>query len=369
MQDTNLPINHNPQQIGISFLGDISLNDEYNELYQRRTRPFDEVREILGSSDLVVGNLECMARGNKGENVLKKPRLKTEQETLNYLMDLNLGLACLAHNHVYDNLEDGFCATTDFLLGHNIKYTGASISSQPIDPFIFSNNGVSVAILNYVTKDTNPNIPPKANVFPNWFSLDKASLDIKALKEYVDHVVLSVHWGGIMEGALLPEPNLVQLAHELINAGADLIVGHHSHTLQPFEIYKGKYVFYSLGNFCFSNIISDGKLYERDQKRGNESIILKVLFTSRDYSIFTYPITNEKHYIKLGSIKSTATLPDIRAKRFWYNTALAWNTYFLYEKKIYPILLFFFGKGRNPFRQLAKVKPTSIIKHLKRKVL
>ena len=112
----------------ITFLGDISLNDKYNYLYKNGEKPFESLKDILFGSDFVVGNLECLAKGDKGENLLKRPRLKTNLETLNYLKDLNLGLALLAHNHTYDNLEDGFLKTINFLKGNSIAYIGAGLS-------------------------------------------------------------------------------------------------------------------------------------------------------------------------------------------------------------------------------------------------
>ena len=84
----------------ISFLGDISLNNGYNNLYSERKKPFKKVYNILNDSELVIGNLECLAKSEQGENLLKKPRLHTNLETLNYLKQINLNLALLANNQV-----------------------------------------------------------------------------------------------------------------------------------------------------------------------------------------------------------------------------------------------------------------------------
>ena len=260
------------------FLGDISLNGNYIQKNIENNNPFFV---DFSDSDYVVGNIECLAKGD-GENLLKKPRLKTSKATLSLLKNINLNVGLLAHNHVYDNLRKGFDDTIDFFVENNIKYLGASIESSLVEePVILKNNDTSVCLLNYVTRDTNPNLPDDADVYLNWFDEEKVLADIKKYKYICDYVVLLLHWGGKMEGAMLPNFDQDGLAHRLVDAGADLIVGNHSHTIQPYEIYKNKYIFYSLGNFCFSDDISnDGKcLISMDLIRNRYS---RVLFVNLD---------------------------------------------------------------------------------------
>ncbi len=57
------------------------------------------------------------------------------------------------------------------------------------------------------------------------------------MRNKVDYIIVYPHWGGKMEGALLPDKELIPIAHKIIDAGADIIIGHHSHTIQPYEIY------------------------------------------------------------------------------------------------------------------------------------
>ena len=239
----------------LCFLGDISFNDIYQKMYQKGISPFSTLK--FGEVDYIIGNLECLAEGIEGENLLKNPRLKTSVETLNYLNDIGVDIVELAHNHIYDNLKSGFERTINFLDRNNIKYLGASqIKGYEREPIVLSKGKVSVCLLNYVTKDTNPSLPNNASVFLNWFDKDVVVNDIKVNKMRYDYVVLLLHWGGLMEGAMQPDFAQRGLAHDLIDAGADIIVGNHSHTIQPFEIYDNKYIFYSLGNFCFSDRVN-----------------------------------------------------------------------------------------------------------------
>jgi len=189
----------------------------------------------------------------------------------------------LANNHFYDNLEKDFQNTINFLEENSIYHIDSSITGNEGEPYIFEKKGIKVAVLNYVTKDTNPNLLNDAKVRPNWFYLKKVEEDIAKLKDKVDYIIVYPHWGGRMEGAKLPDRELIPIAHKIIDAGADLIIGHHSPTIQPYEIYKGKYIFYSLGNFCFSDLISDGRISYLERKRGLKGAIVSVVFTTQNY--------------------------------------------------------------------------------------
>lgn len=346
------------------FLGDISLNGNYNELYQNGIKLFVGIKDILFNSDFVVGNLECLAEGDKGENLLKNPRLKTDLKTLNYLKDINLGLALLAHNHVYDNLEDGFIKTINFLDENKIYHIGAALSPKEAEkPFIKVFNGENVCFLNYVTKDTNPSMPPDATVYLNWFEEHKVIKDIKKYKRTCDKVVLCLHWGGRCEGGYYPYWDQPIIAKKLIDAGADLIIGSHSHTFQPFEIYKGKYIFYSLGNFCFSDIYSDNKIIELDRKKRMKSAIISYNIIENKTQL--YPIDFEN----IKTIINDNIRRDInkRQKRFalMKNNRFLWSLYFLKYKFLNPVFFYFFGNDRKFWYQLNKLNIGKIRRFLK----
>lgn len=347
----------------ISFLGDISLNDNYIELYKKGYNPFESVDPILKNSDFVVGNLECMAKADMGENLLKQPRLTTTVETLNFLKNIYLKVACLAHNHAYDHLKDGFEKTVNFLDQNGIMHLGADYNIvEAGKPIILSDKEVSIAILNYVTSDTNPCLPSHSKVVLNFFDIEKCKIDIRELKYKVNHIIVSLHWGGRVEGSLFPDWNQPQIARELIDVGADLIIGHHSHTLQPYEIYKGKYIYYSLGNFCFSDVIINGRAYPLDKKRTNKSVILNIDFKHKDYTTNYLGIYNDNDLIK-------QTKSIVKMRKLSYENNLLyyrpiWKAYFFYEKRIYPVVHYFFGNNHNPLKQLLKLRLKSIFKHL-----
>jgi poly-gamma-glutamate synthesis protein (capsule biosynthesis protein) len=202
----------------------------------------------------MVGNLECFLQSMHGENTLKIPRLKTTVETLNYLKDLHLNLVSLANNHAYDNLEDGFKKTINTLDKLNISYLGAGLSTIAAQkPFFSTIKGLRFCFLNYLDLCFKHTVPEFAKVYLNWLRLEKVKHDIQGVRQRADFVILLLHWGGDVEGLNYPSLNQPYITNKLVQFGADLIIGHHTHTFQPYEVIQGNHVLYSLGNFCFSD--------------------------------------------------------------------------------------------------------------------
>lgn len=325
--------------VDISFIGDISLNDDYVRLASEGKDPFAEASQVLKKSDLVVGNLECLTAGNEGENLLKKPRLKTSLKALGYLQNIKLGLATLAHNHVYDNLYDGFVKTLNFLDEEQIAHIGAGENQENAKKkYTPTIHGISFCFLNYVTDDTNPSLPENAKISLNNFELDDCLKELETLRNYNFRIVL-MHWGGNFENGLYPDFNQPEIARKMIDAGADLIIGHHSHTFQPYEKYKNKYIFYSLGNFCFSDIHFEGKIRPMSSKRNRESALVSASFTESNYTIKIQPVRNEK--LRIVFKKHLRLKFTCRNMLFFFlrKSKFLWNFYSLHFRILRPIIV------------------------------
>ncbi len=339
----------------ISFLGDISLNDKYIELYRDGVDPFKIFDGYLKKSDFVVGNLECITVGRYGVNENKKPRLTTTADTLNYLTSISLNVACLAQNHIYDHLEDGLAQTIKFLDNNNISHLGAGFTKEEaFKHIILTKNGIDIGLLNYVDFDTNPNIPDGAQVLLNYFNLDKALDEIRGLRRKVSYVVVSLHWGGRVEGGFYPDWNQPKIARLLIDAGANMIVGHHSHTIQPFEVYKGKYIFYSLGNFCFSDYTFEGKFVHMPKRR-MITMILTVDFNKEKIIPYLHFYKNcGDRYIPIPRYFFNLRIRNyifeyiLRFKSFWF-------IYYLIKRKFLPFYLFILRKDIGLFTKLKRI--------------
>ena len=352
------------KNIKIAFLGDISLNSSYINYKRQGLNPFKNIQPYLQSHDFVIGNLECMAKGEHGENELKKPRITTNVETLIYINIINLKIATLAHNHAYDHLGDGFSNTVNFLNVNSIRYLGAGYSAeQAAAPLIVDKNNIKIGLLNYVTADTNPSLPVNLSIHLNMFDLKKAENDIKALAKFVDFVIVLMHWGGKVEGGLFPDFDQPVFAKKMIDFGADIIIGHHSHTIQPFEKYNNKYIFYSLGNFCFS-----------DFNFGNRSYVIPA--RSRITGILTIIIEKAQYDFSFSFFKNEGTcftafpehekfykIQNIIYKILFFRRNI-WKIYFYHKQYILPLILFL---DRKDIKLTDKTKRlfTSLVRRLR----
>lgn len=169
------------------------------------------------------------------------------------LQKLNVLGVCLANNHIMDYGAEGLKKTIELLNVNGILHTGAGVNiKEAIEPIRLTTNGKQVIIQNfgweveetvYATLDTAGCAPRDEEII--------LSNTKSFRRKYPDSIIINVlHWG--FEYNLLPMPYDIKLAHDMIDAGCDLVIGHHPHNVQPFEIYKNKYIFYSLGNFYFS---------------------------------------------------------------------------------------------------------------------
>lgn len=351
--------------VRIAFLGDVSLNDEYRDLARAGADLFGEVTSLLAAHDLVVGNLEAVCAGEDGELWSKKPRLRTDPETLERLRDLHLGVATLAHNHAYDHLGSGLRQTTACLDRLGIAHLGAGLSpTAAAAPLRRAFGGQSFLFFNYVDGSTNPKLPPDAEVSLNDFQLARAVREIRAARGTADWIIVLLHWGGASEEADYPHPQQRREARELAAAGADLIVGHHPHTLQPEERFGRTPVFYSLGNFCFADVVCDGKVWEIDRERNARSIILSATFAPGNLTVESIPIRNRNHRIVLDD----SFWPAVeRSRRFF---PLFWHpaTYAVHAARVRyldRLRFYFFGNGRNFWRQLRRLDPGKIGRFLR----
>ncbi len=162
---------------------------------------------------------------------------------------------CLANNHSMDLGYDTAKYTKELLETHNIKSWGIGANlNDARAPQIIKIDNYALAILSYSCLTTNgenyatfscPGVPP--------LSVEYVIEDIAAAKQLKsDFIMVSLHWG--VENSHMPTPDQVAIAHKIIDEGADLIWGHHPHTIQPVELYKNKIIAYSLGNFAFRDI-------------------------------------------------------------------------------------------------------------------
>lgn len=249
----------NGDRVTLHWVGDISLNGYFcSPQYQSPVRAqMAELRDEAGHCDLRVGNFEAPIWGNGRENLFKKTRVCTTEQAAKCILPLGLDLVFLGNNHVYDCCEEGFQNTTQFLRENGIQFLGAGTSQEEAaQPIIVERQGLALGFLNYVHRNTNPSVPPDAEIFLNYFHEDTALREIQALSAKVDAVLVYLHWGKD-ELIRLPSPARRRFGRRAVEAGAKVVSFDHAHCLQPHESYGYGHIIYGLGNFLFSDFPSD----------------------------------------------------------------------------------------------------------------
>jgi poly-gamma-glutamate synthesis protein (capsule biosynthesis protein) len=231
----SLPIQKETVTFGLA--GDLGLGRYITTISRSKkdfSWPFQKISPFLRSNDFNLANLESPIITNCPEGLTGTFIFCGDPSFLPYLKE-NKFILNLANNHIFNYNHDGFTQTKSYLSNNQIDYFYSHNSDTE---FIKKEiNGLSFGFLGF-DFITNPN-------------LDKIKI-INMIKKYdqeVDWLIVSLHWGN--EYLLKPETWRVDLAHQVVDAGADIIHGHHPHVLQPTEIYKNKPIFYSLGNFIF----------------------------------------------------------------------------------------------------------------------
>jgi poly-gamma-glutamate synthesis protein (capsule biosynthesis protein) len=213
--------------------------------------PFRGVRSVLSQSDLVFGNLECplSARGRPVRNDLC---YRASPDFARALADANFKVLSFANNHCMDYGEVAFLDTLAELRRNGIQPVGAGEDyHEACRPSLFDVRGVRVAFVafNLYGPDSTFALPDESGVVPlNGLTIERV---VGGLRGRVDFIFASMHWGH--EGVGTPSTDMIKLAHQLVDAGADVILGHHQHIPGSIEVYRSKPIIYSLGNFIFGH--------------------------------------------------------------------------------------------------------------------
>lgn len=218
---------------------------------------FREVEPYFKASDYNTGNFEnpIILRDEaeyKNELPDKSIYLHAQADVAPYLSSINFTTVNLANNHTMDYGLAGLTETLDTFGKTNTTAIGAGLSKFESGKIHYADfDGYKVATIGATDVgyqwgfSTNHQAGANKTRLTDLLPIVKEARDIGE----ADLIIVHSHWG--VEYDSSPNPRQKEIGHALIDAGADIIVGHHSHTLQPVEIYKGKVIFYSLGNFIF----------------------------------------------------------------------------------------------------------------------
>ena len=263
-----------PTTIKISAVGDIMLGRYVATLIKDNfDEPFEEVKDVFSESDIKFGNLECVLSDSNLENIKGKAKnfcLKGPSDMTNVLNTVGFNILSLANNHIYDYAHEGLIDTIENLSRNNIQTIGAGLNLEEARELkIIEVNDKKIGFLGYTdlayVNFEDKNEIPAASEIKSGVAPTKEEYileDIENAKDKCDLLFISLHWSD--EYTHIPKDSQIELAHKIIDTGADGILGHHAHNLQGVEIYKDKPIIYNMGNFIFDqndNLNKDSAIF------------------------------------------------------------------------------------------------------------
>jgi len=235
----------------LAFLGDVAPGRSMEAQLARYGPqvPWAGLEPLLREADLAIANLECVLT-TRGEPLKKTYLIRAHPRWGETLTAGGLDLLSVANNHALDYGPAGLNETLDTLQALGIAAVGAGRSQEDAQrPALFTVNGVRVAVLGYAAARWDGSVDVPATDRLAWARPATVQAGVGAVRDQVDIVVVLLHAG--TEYAAEPSPDQVAVAHAAIDAGADLVVGHHPHVTQTVERYGGGLVVYSLGDALF----------------------------------------------------------------------------------------------------------------------
>ena len=230
--------------------GDFCPNYRVAEMLSKQDFSFfDNVKDIISNVDYSIVNFECpIVNGNVLPINKCGPALHTVPAAVDALKYADFDCVTLANNHFRDYGDEGCITTLSELENANIDYVGGGrniIEAQKILYKEFGNK--KLAIINFCENEFSIASDCRAGAAP-LDAVDNYN-QITEARRNADYVLVIVHGGH--EHFQLPSPRMKKLYRHFVTIGADAVVNHHQHCYSGYEYYKGKPIFYGLGNFCF----------------------------------------------------------------------------------------------------------------------
>ena len=254
--------------ISIASVGDIMLGNHTTYYLEKQgiNYPFDSTRNVLSRTAVAFANLESPFT-TTGTRFDKRFNFKVPPKYAISLINAGFDVVTLANNHILDYGIEGLKNTINVLDSIGLDHCGAGLTrEQARQPAILERNGYRIAFLGYSMTFPLEFWASDTSGGTNYPTYMRSS--IQHCDSLADFTVVTFHWGS--ESKNYPKEYQKVFAHQAIDYGADLVIGHHPHVLQGLEIYKNRLIAYSLGNFSFSS-------YSR---KATESMILKVYLTN-----------------------------------------------------------------------------------------
>ena len=247
-----LPAAQEKREYTLIFTGDVMLSRAVGSRMAAQkdwSLPFHLIADTLRNADLRYCNLECPV-SDRGRNLHHLYSFRADPRVIEGLKATGFNVVSQANNHTYDWGPEALLDTLERLQAAGIQSVGAGQNILAAHyPLLVKVGGLRLAFLAYVDIDPKEAAARVDRPGVAWLDPAQVLADIRFARPLADLVIVCPHWG--VEYALKPTRDQVDLAHQMIDAGADMVVGSHPHVVQPTEKYRDHWIAYSLGNFVF----------------------------------------------------------------------------------------------------------------------
>lgn len=255
----------------------VSINIIGDTLFSVSPIVSDSLADKMLSSDFNICNYEGVSKMNDDDYNTKKLINLTcdSKKMISELEKINIKAVSLANNHFFDLGISNAKTTIDLLEKNKIIHSGISntFDSELSDLGIVECNSLKIGLLSFGWKVIGC-VTKNDDIFVNDIQSNNVISKVIKAKSIVDFLIVSFHWG--YEFEKYPHPGHRKLAHDVIDAGADVIFGHHPHIIQGYELYKSKLIAYSLGNFFLPQIEYHGRELNYTRPGSEKGLILSV---------------------------------------------------------------------------------------------
>lgn len=258
---------------------------------------FTEIKEIMQDYDLKFYNQETIIGGKK-RGVSTYPRFNSPDEIGLDLIDTGFNVVNLATNHTLDKGEEAILYSRNFWKKQDVLAIGSYDSFEDRNQVVIEEkNGITYAILGYTTVTNGLTVPRGREYLLNVYDKEKVKEDIEKVRDKVDVLLVSMHWG--VEYTHKPTAEQKEIASYLASLGVDVIIGHHPHVIQPIEYIDNTLVIYSLGNFISAQdgeMKRVGMIAAFDVEKTTEGIKKTVKVTNAKADLLWTYHENYKHF-------------------------------------------------------------------------
>lgn len=239
-------------KLSLVMVGDALLHSSvYNDAYKNGVYDFkpqlEYIKPIVQNYDLAFYNQESIL-GGTSLGLSSYPTFNSPWEFGDAMIDAGFNMVSLANNHTLDKGEKAILNSCEYWKSKDVLTAGSYCSNEEANEIkIKEKNGIKYTLLAYTYGTNGITVPSGKEYLVNLYSDEKVKADIEKVRDKVDLLIVSMHWG--TEYKSEPTEEQQRQANYLSSLGVDIIIGTHPHVIEPITYIDDTLVIYSLGNF------------------------------------------------------------------------------------------------------------------------